>query len=135
MFQRQVVSPRQSGPVWRTTVEVAIPNTVPTGGVGLDSTGSPTRHDLIDGHTAWFEGTDLSNAGSLTVVINLSGGITGLSSPSVRGRGGAQFIGNNRRLGDGRRRIRNGARERLANPLAHGNPNANRDRDGNSGRG
>ncbi|HEX5417602.1 MAG TPA: endo-1,3-alpha-glucanase family glycosylhydrolase, partial [Chloroflexota bacterium] len=74
IFERQVVSPRESGPVWRTTVEIELPASVPANAVRLDSTGAPTRHDIVDGHTAWFEGTDLSAVSTLTVKLSLPAG-------------------------------------------------------------
>jgi len=69
-FEREVLGPARTGPVWRTTVEVSLPGAPASDPITLATSGTTARDGLLDQRTAWFEADDVAATGRFTIVVD-----------------------------------------------------------------
>ncbi|MGH2459838.1 MAG: hypothetical protein ACRDIY_13340, partial [Chloroflexota bacterium] len=72
-FARQLIGPARTGPVWHTTVEVILPDTVGSDAVDLSTVGAGARDGIANAHTAWFSADDVAGDGNFTAIVSWGG--------------------------------------------------------------
>jgi tRNA A-37 threonylcarbamoyl transferase component Bud32 len=71
LFKQIVAAPERREPVWRTTVQVHVPDELAQTDLGLNASVAAAQTGRIDPRTLWFETSALAGGEGLSVAVNL----------------------------------------------------------------